>query len=183
MALAGHGNQPFGLELAFVYPFSGGLPGTGKEFPGIVSIEGEPDQDTVEHRGGNRTLSKVNTLNGFDLTLTLGLHDVDAIAAVVGGTVSTTGTTPSQVRKIVHKTTDTPADFGLKGDTPSRSSDGGRTRLIVPRCQSGGLPSYGFVLDEYRDLELTASGIPNAANEIIIYEQAETNTMVITATF
>jgi len=183
MPLAGHGNQPFSARDAWVYPFSGGVPGTGKDVPGIISVTSEPDQETVEHRADNTTISKVITFNGLDITITVGLWDFDAIASIVGGAVSTTGTTPNQIRKIVHKSTDVPADFALKTDAPSRSADGGATRLVLPRCQSGGTPNYGLTLDEYQDLELSASAIPNAANEYIIIEQTETLLQVLTASY
>lgn len=183
MPLLGQGNQPFSARDAKIYPFSAGVPGTGKDVPGIISVTSEPDQETVEHRGDNTTLSKVITFNGLDLTITVGLWDLDAIASMVGGTVATTGTTPNQVRSIVHKSTDVPSDFALKVDAPSRSSDGGATRLVFPRCQSGGIPNYGLTLDEYQDLEISASAIPNAAGEIVTVEQIELASTVMTTTF
>lgn len=182
MALAGHGNQPFSARDAKIYPFSAGVPGTGKDVPGIVSVTSEPDQETVEHRGDNTTLSKVVTLNGLDLTLTMALWDADAIASMVGGTVTTEGTTPAQVRSLTHNVNDVPSDFALKVDAPSRSADGGATRLVYPRCQSGGLPNYGLTLDEYQDLEITATAIANADGDIVVLEQLET-AAAMTTTF
>ncbi len=183
MPLIGHGDQPFSNRDAKVYPFVSGVPGTGKDLPGIISVTSEPDQETVEHRGDNTTLSKVITFNGLDLTVTVGLWDLDAIASMVGGTVATTGTTPNQIRSIVHKTTDVPADFALKTDAPSRSADGGATRLVFPRCQSGGVPNYGLTLDEYQDLEISASAIPNAGAEILKIEQVELAATALTTTY
>lgn len=177
------GNQPFSARDAWIYPFAAGVPSTGRDLPGIVSVTSEPDQETVEHRADSQTISKVITFNGLDLTITVGLWDFDAIAAMVGGTVTTDGVAPAQIRHLTHKTTDVPADFALKVDAPSRSAGGGATRLVMPRCQSGGIPNYGMTLDEYQDLEISATAIPNADNTIIIPEQTETLSQVLTATF
>lgn len=176
------GIEPFSAEDAWVYPFSAGAPGTGKDAPGFISISGDPQTTETEHRGDNKVLSKGATIDSIDLEVVFGYWDFDAITALVGGTVTTSGTTPNQVRKLVHKTTDQPADCAIKAQTRSKSADGGGTRVTYPRCQPQGLPGYGMQDQEYNDLTVNMTAIPNAANELVIVEQYETYTD-LTSTF
>lgn len=170
------GDQPFSAEQAWVFPFSAGIPGTGKDIPGFSGLTSDPQSTTVEHRGNNKVISKGSTLDSVDLTLTVGIWNLDAISSCVGGTVSTAGTTPNQTRKLVHKTTDQPADCAIQAQTRSKSADGGGTRFTFPRCQPQNLPDYGFTDQEYQDLTIPMSAISNAANEIVIVQQFETYT-------
>lgn len=177
------GDQPFSAEDAWVYPFSGGVPGTGKDIPGIISVTSDPQVTEIEHRGDNKVISKGSTLDSIDLELVVGIWSLDAISSINGGTyTASTGTTPNQTRTLVHKTTDQPADFGLHVQTRSKSADGGGTRLTFPRCQAIRLPNYGFTDAEYQDLTIEAAAISNAANEIVTITQYETYT-ALTSTF
>ena len=176
------GDQPFSAEDAWVYPFSAGVPGTGKDVPGFVGLTSDPQSTTVEHRGDNKVISKGSTLDSVDLSLTVGIWNLDAISSLVGGTVTTGGTTPNQFRKLVHKTTDQPADSAIKAQTRSKSADGGSVRFTFPRCQPQNLPDYGFTDQEYQDLTIPMSAISNATDEIVIVEQFETYA-ALTSTF
>jgi len=177
------GDQPFSARDAWVFPFSAGVPGTGKDIPAIVGLTTDPQSTSVEHRGDDQVISKGSTLDSIDLTLTVGIWSLDAISSLVGGTyTATAGTTPNQTRKLIHKTTDQPADCAIQAQTISKSADGGGTRLTFYRCQPQGLPDYGFTDAEYQDLTINMSAIPNSSNEIVAVQQFETYT-ALTGTF
>ena len=180
---ASSGDQPFSVEDAWVYPFSGGVPGVGKDIPGINGLTSDPQSTTVEHRGDNSVISKGSTLDSVDLELTVGVWNLDAISSLVGGTyTASSGTTPNQIRSLIHKTTDQAADCAIKAQTRSKSADGGGTRFTFYRCQAQGLPNYGFTDQEYQDLTISMSAIPNASAEIVRVEHYETYT-ALTSTF
>lgn len=176
------GIEPFSAEDCWIFPFSAGIPGTGKDAPGFISISASPNSTDTEHRGDNKVLSKGSTLDSIDLECVFGYWDLDAISAMVGGTVATAGTTPNQTRSLTHKTTDQPADCAIVAQTRSKSADGGGTRLTYPRCQPQGLPDYGFTDQEYQDLTITMSAISNTTNDIVIVTHYETYT-ALTSTF
>ena len=177
------GDQPFSAEDAWVYPFSAGVPGTGKDMPGFVSLTTDPQITEIEHRGDNRVISKGSTLDSIDIELVLGQWNLDALSSVAGGTyTATTGTTPNEKRTLVHKVTDQPADFAIKAQTRSKSSGGGGTRLIFPRCQPNGLPDYGFTDAEYQDLTIPIAAVAHTDDSIVSVELMETYA-ALTSTF
>lgn len=171
------GNQPYSIESAMVFPFSVGVPGTGVALS-ILNIAGDPQVTDAEHRGNGSVIAKIHELDTYDITVTIPEWVLTPIAAICGGTVSDTGTTPNQIRTLTHKTTDSPVPFGLKAQTNSKSADGGALRLIFPYCQQANLPNYSLNDQEFNDLEVTTSAIPNSNKEIVLIEQYETKTAI-----
>src|SRR6185503_10609603 len=110
MTLATHGEMPYSIMDAKVYPYSAGVPGTAKDVPGIRRIEMDAQVEETEHRGDNQILAVAASFNSVDLTVETGQLNLDAIAALSGGLVATTGTTPDQIRTLTRKTTDVLAD-------------------------------------------------------------------------
>lgn len=178
------GWQPFSVADGWVYPFSGGVPGSGFDIPGMISSDGDPQTTVIEHRGDGTVIAKGRTLDSIDVGLVVGNWDFVAISKIAGGTINaTTGVTPNQIQTFDHKTTDSPADFGLKVQTSSKSPDGGAMRITYPRGQSLGLPNYGQTDQEFKDLEIPITAIAeSAANKIITLERYETYA-ALTATF
>jgi hypothetical protein len=52
------GWQPFGIQSAWIYPFSAGVPGSGFVLSGIVSVEGDPQTTTIAHRGDGTVIAQ-----------------------------------------------------------------------------------------------------------------------------
>lgn len=158
-----------------MYPFSAGVPGTGVLIPYPVSIESDPQNTEVEHRGGNSVIAKFATRDSIDLDFVIATHSLSQIVAITGGTLAAeTGTTPNITRLLSHKSTDSPADFALQVQTNSRSADGGALRLEWPRCASLAVPDYGFVDAEFKDLTFPISAIPNASFDMVKVKAFET---------
>lgn len=176
------GDQPFSAEDAWVYPFSAGVPGTGKDITGFSGLTSSPQSTSIEHRGDNKVISKGATLDSVDLSLTVGIWNLDAISSLVGGAVTTLGTGSDQIRRLTHSTTDQPADCAVQAQTRSKSADGGGTRFTFPRCQPQNLPDYGFTDAAYQDLTIPMSAISNSANVIVVVEQFQTYT-ALTSTY
>jgi hypothetical protein len=174
VALLTHGELPYSIEDAGVFPYSAGVPGTLKDIPGIRRVEMDAQIEETEHRGDNRILAVAASINSFDLTLEIGQLNLDAIAALSGGTVATTGTTPDQIRTLTRKSTDVIADYQIKAKTTSKTSDGGAFWLTFPRCQWVGGPSYALADNEFPVMEITARAVPQAStNTLYIASQYE----------
>lgn len=178
------GWQPFSIEDGWVYPFSAGVPGSGFDMPGMVSVAGDPQNTVIEHRGDGTVIAKGRTLDSIDLTLTVANWDFVALSKLIGGTVNaSSGTTPNQIQSYDLKTTDAPADVGVKVQTRSKSPDGGAMRIIYPRVQSLGIPGFGLTDQEFQDLEIPMSSIAETgANKIVTLERYETYA-ALTSTF
>lgn len=174
MAIATHGELPYSVEDCKVYPYVGGVPGAGKDVPGIRSVEMAAQIETAEHRGDNRILAKSATFNSVDLTLEVGQLNLDAIAALAGGVVTTTGVAPNQIRTLTRKSTDVVPDYQIKAQTTSKTADGGARRLVFPRCQWQDGPSYNMADNEFPTATVGASAIPGAGDQIFAWEDYET---------
>lgn len=173
MALATQGELPYSVEDAKVYPYSGGVPGTAKDIPGIRRIEMDAQIEETEHRGDNKILAVAASINSFDLTIEVGQLNADALAALSGGTVASSGTTPDQIRTLVRKSTDVIADYQIKAKTTSKTSDGGATWLTFHRCQWVGGPSYAMADNEFSVAEITARAVPDTTNQLYTLSQYE----------
>lgn len=183
MPLATHGQQPYSAEDCKVFPFSAGVPGTGLDVPGFNTLTSDPQTTEAQNRGDNQVIASVSSLDSLDLTLTVGIWNVDAIAAIAGGTVVNAGTTPDQTRTLTHNVNDVKTDFALKVMAKSKSPDGGMVQIIFPRCQSKNVPGYGLADADFNNLDLDISAIPNTAGDIVSVKQYETAAAAISTTY
>jgi hypothetical protein len=179
MALATHGEMPYSITDGKVYPYAAGVPGTAKDMPGIRRVEMEAQIEETEHRGDNQILAVAASFSSVDLTIELGQMNLDALAALSGGFVETTGTTPDQIRTLTRKSTDNLADYQIKAKTFSRTVDGGATWVTFPRCQWVGGPSYSMEDNEFPIIEVTCRAVPGASDIIYIISQYENATTAI----
>jgi hypothetical protein len=183
MALATQGQQPFSSQDCKVFPFASGVPGTGIDVPGFQTVTSDPQTTTAQNRGDDAVIAAVATIDSLDLAITVGIWNLDAIAAMVGGAVETTGATPNQIRSITHKSTDQPADSAIICQAASRSPDGGATQIIFPRCQPQNVPGYGLADQDFNNLEIDMSAIPDASGRLVVVYQYETTPATISTTF
>jgi len=179
MPLLTQGEMPYSIMDAKVFPYSAGVPGTAKDMPGIRRVEMEASVEETEHRGDNSILAVAASFNSVDLTIEVGQLNLDAIAALSGGLVETTGATPDQIRTLTRKSTDNLADYQIKAKTNSRTVDGGATWLTFPRCQWVGGPSYSMEDNEFPVIEVTCRAVPDSDDIIYIISQYENATTAI----
>lgn len=179
MALLTHGELPYSIMDAKIYPYSGGVPGAAKDMPGIRRIEMDASVEETEHRGDNQILAVAASFNSVDLTIEVGQMNLDAIAAASGGVVATNGTTPDQIRTLTRKTTDVLPDYQIKAKTNSKTVVGGATWLTFPRVQWVGGPSYSMEDNEFPVIEITARAVPDATSTLYIMSQYENAATVI----
>lgn len=173
MALLTQGELPYSIMDAKVYPYAAGVPGTATDMPGIRRVEMQAQIEETEHRGDNQILAVAASFSSVDLTIEVGQLNLDAIAALSGGVVATTGTTPNQIRTLTRASTDNLADYQIKAKTNSRTTDGGATWLTFPRCQWVGGPSYAMQDNEFPVIEITCRAVPGASSIIYIVSQYE----------
>jgi hypothetical protein len=177
MPLGTHGEIPYSITDAKVYPYSGGSAGAAKDVPGIRRVEISAQVEEAEHRGDNTVLAVAASISSFDLTVEVGQQNLDAIAAMAGGTVTTSGTTPNQTRTLSRTVSNSPADFALKATAPSKSADGGSVVLELPRCQWVGGPNLSLADNEFPATEISARAVADGSSvlyKLIQYEGTAT---------
>lgn len=96
----------FDVEKFMVYPFTttdvngGASPtyGTGVQVQGIQSVNLDPEIVSADLKGdGGQIISRQGRVTGYQLQAQYGRIGLDALAVMVGGTVSDTGTGASEV--------------------------------------------------------------------------------------
>lgn len=179
MAMTTQGEMPYSVMDAKVFPYAAGVPGVAKDMPGIRRLEMESAVEETEHRGDNSILAVAASFSSVDLTIEVGQLNLDAIAALSGGTVATEGDTPNQIRTLTRRSTDNLADYQIKAKTNSRTIAGGATWLTFPRCQWVGGPNYSMEDNEFPVIEVTCRSVPDADNVIYIISQYENATTAI----
>lgn len=179
MPLLDQGEMPYSIMDAKVASYSGGVPGTAKDVPGIRRVEMDASVEETEHRGDNQILAVAASFNSVDLTVEIGQMNLDALAALSGGLVATTGDTPDQIRTLTRKTTDVLADYQIKAKTLSKTVNGGQTWTTFPRCQWVGGPSYAMEDNEFPVIEVTCRAVPASDDILYVISQLENATTAL----
>lgn len=174
------GTQPFSLLDAAAYPYVAGVAGTLVDVVMVKSIEQSANVDTIENRGDGAVSASVATFNSLDLTITLGAYTPASMAAIAGGTVSTSGTGTTAVTKLVRNSNDVIAYCKLVGQTRTQDSNGGAARVTYPKVSWQGGPDFGFKDNEFAEFVVSAKAIPeDTTSTLYTYEAYNTYTALI----
>lgn len=128
---------PYGLRDVKVYTLTAaGVKGTAVDLPNSRVLSFEEAEDFEELRGDD----KVVTARGKGATMSWELESggisLEALAVINGGTVTSTGTTPSQVKTYKKLVTDQRPEFFAEGQALSES--GGDFHAVLYRLKATG---------------------------------------------
>jgi len=128
---------PFGLRDVNIKPYTNATLttlGTGIDLPYGRTFGFAETEDFEELRGDDKLIAIRGKGSGVDWELEAGGLAFAPMAAIYGGTVTETGTTPSKKRSWVKKTTDARPYFRVEGQAISDS--GGDVHCILDRCRA-----------------------------------------------
>jgi hypothetical protein len=145
----------------------------------IKSIEQSMQVETVENRGDGQVLASTADLSSIDLTITTAAYTPVSIAAISGGTVSTTGVGSTAVTKLSRKSTDVVPYFKAAGQTRTKDADGGAARVTYGKVSWQGGPDFAFTDNEFAEFSIAAKAIPDASRELYAYEAYATWTGLV----
>ncbi len=96
------GEAPRGIDDMRVYPVTGATNtvGTGVDVPGIRTVSFNTESDSDELEGDNKIIATARGIKRFTGSIELGLINLASLAVMQGGTVTTSGTTPSQTASL-----------------------------------------------------------------------------------
>lgn len=149
---------------------SSGAPTYGTLFdcPGIKKVGLDFDLKNVELRGDNKRLDSSTIVIGCKLTFDHAKLSFDVINAILGSTITTSGTTPSQVTKITGKSVDVVPYFFFGAKTPTAGVDisTGDIHLQLPKLK---IDKYalGFAEEDYQIFSGEASGMFTISNDTL----------------
>jgi hypothetical protein len=128
---------PYGLRDVKVYTLTAaGVKGTAVDLPNSRTLSFEEAEDFEELRGDD----KVVTARGKGATMAWDLESggisLEALAVINGGVVTSTGTTPAQVKTYKKLVTDQRPEFFAEGQAMSES--GGDFHAVLYRLKATG---------------------------------------------
>lgn len=127
---------PFGLRDVKVRALTGEVAGTSVDFPNARTFSFSETTDSEELRGDDGVVAVHDLGSGIDWDLEGGGFSFEAVAVMYGGTVTTTGVTPNQIKKYAKASTDARPYFQVEGQAISDS--GGDFHVLLYRCKATG---------------------------------------------
>lgn len=163
----------YGIKDAKIAPLTadpaGGTPTYGAliDVPGIKTYEISGDVEVKKLRGDNTQLATNAAITNIQVSVTHAKMSLDVLAAIIGGTVTDSGTTPAQ--KTQWELTGDNATlppFKLEGVTPPNGIDivGGDVHVVMHKLTLSAFPELGFAEEDYRIASFTADADPLLSN-------------------
>ncbi|MBL1107351.1 phage tail protein [Streptomyces sp. 5-8] len=159
-----YGIQDAKISVLTADPF-GGSPtySTPIDVPGIKTFEVSGDVEVKALRGDNIKLASNSTITNIQVSVSHAKMSLDVLAAIIGGAVTDSGTTPSQVTRWDLNSDDANLPpFKLEGITPPGGTDivGGDAHVILHKLTLSAFPDLGFAEEDYRIASFTADADP-----------------------
>lgn len=173
------GKIPFGIDSINVYPLTGDTPGSAVPVPIGRTFSIEPDEETKELTGYNAVAASTTTQLSGEVTLEYGGTDLALLAAITGATLSTSGSTPNQIKTL---------DIGAASVTRpyvmvigrSLGDDGGDLWLKCWKVKFA-VPPMTLEESEYGVQTLTGTAVRNGSGKFYSIIQHETITTISTS--
>lgn len=128
---------PFGLRDVKITPYTdltATVLGASIDLPNSRTLSFAEVEDFTELRGDDSVVATHGNGPGVEWELEGGGVSFEIVAAMYGGTISSTGTTPNQVKKIEKDITDQRPYFKIEGQ--SISDNGGDMHAVIHRCKA-----------------------------------------------
>lgn len=128
---------PYGLRDVKLTPYTTAAAttlGTSVDLPNGRTLSFAETEAFEELRGDDRLVATHGAGPQVEWELEAGGVSLEAVAVMYGGTVSTTGSTPNQVKKLRKKVTDVRPYFKIEGQVISDS--GGDLHAVIYRAKA-----------------------------------------------
>lgn len=128
--------QPFGLRDVKITPLGadGSTPGTAVDLPAARTFSFAEAEDYEQLRGDDKLIAERGSGPRVEWELESGGISLEAYAAIAGGTITTSGTTPNVKKTYNKKTSDARPYFKVAGQAMSDS--GGDFHGVVYKCRA-----------------------------------------------
>jgi hypothetical protein len=126
---------PYGLrDIKVATLDNAGVKGTLVDLPNAQTLEFTEETASQVLRGDDQVAAQRVTIDSVSWTMESGGISFEAYTVIAGGTVSSTGTTPSVVKKWRRMGTDAYPDFFLEGQALSESA--GDNHIVFHRAKA-----------------------------------------------
>ena len=166
-----------GIQDVKVYVLTGETPGSAVDFPGVQALEWSVESDSEELRGDNEVIAVVRSAKTVTGTLRGARMNLAATAALVGGTVATSGVTPDEITSLEESSAAANRYVQIVGQTPG--VDGGAYRVTIYKALVTGGPNESLSEGEWNTPEFEFSAVAlDSSGMVLKREQFETEELI-----
>lgn len=126
---------PYGLRDVKVTPYTNSTTlGTSVDLPASRTFSFEEGEDFEELRGDDKLIAMRGNGASVSWELESGGISLEAYAVIAGGAITSSGTSPNEVKTYKKKVTDSRPEFKVEGQAMSES--GGDSHVVLDRCKA-----------------------------------------------
>lgn len=172
---------PFGLRDVRITPYTDAsalvLAGASIDLPNAQTFSFSDNEDFEDMRGDDKLVTSHGMGSEVDWELAAGGLSFEAWQAFNGGTVTTTGVTPNQIKTYSKNVTDVRPSFKVEGQ--SISDSGGDMHGLVYRCKAIGELTGAQEDGKFWITGAKGKGYPNYASPVNrLYDFVQNETAV-----
>lgn len=177
MALATN-QLPYGLRDVKLKPINdAGVVGAAVDLPASRTFSFSEAEDFEELRGDDKVIAIRGKGPKISWDLESGGISLDAYVIMAGGTLTTTGVTPNQVKKLNKKVTDSRPYFQAEGQAISDS--GGDFHVKVYKCRANDSLEGELADGTFWLTSASGEGIGDGSDNLYDFIQNETATAIV----
>jgi hypothetical protein len=164
---------PYGLRDIKVTPINAdGSLGTAVDLPAAQTLSFSEAEEYQELRGDDRLIAVHGQGPTVEWELEAGGISLDAWKVLCGGTLTTTGTTPAQVKSLLKKVTDARPYFQIEGQAINDVA--GDTHVIIYKAKVTENIEGEFADGEFFITSCSGQGIGNEDGDLYLFTWNET---------
>lgn len=131
------------------------------DIPGIKSVAIDGDITSSELRGDNTLLDANSKLSNISVTFNFAKLSLDALAVMLGGTVTDAGAGSAETATYRLLNTNSFGYFKFEAKTPAAGVDevAGDGHLVFYKCQIASFPSFGLAEEEYQTISVSVNAL------------------------
>jgi hypothetical protein len=178
--MSAYGQIPRGLGDLKVYVLdAAGAPGSAVDVTGAQSLEWSVESDSDELRGDNQAIALVRNPKTVAGTIRIAKINLTAMAAMIGGTVATSGTAPNEIQSLEEASAAPARYFQIVGQTGSQDTNGSAYRITIYKALVVGGPNESLTIDEWSTPELEFEAIANASGNLLKRQSYQTEVAIV----
>ena len=166
-----YGEVGRGIDDLKVAVLTADTPGAMVDVPGAQQFSLNVVSETDEVKGDNTVIAKVRGAKSLEGTIGIARINLAALAAMIGGTPGTSGSTPNIILSLNESDTPISRFFQAIGQTTSWDAGGSGYRLLAKKLSVAGGPDESMTIDEFNTPTLDVEGTGISGVLLVRYNQ------------
>lgn len=155
----GWGEIGRGLDDLGVYVLTNDVAGSKIDIPGVRSLSFNVDSDSDQLEGDNQIIAVVRNPKSLSGSVELGKINLAGMAAFVGGTAGTAGSTPNQITSLDESSAAPARYVQIIGQAYSQDSNNSAYRVLIKKALVTGGPNETMSVNDWNTPTLDFEGV------------------------